>query len=137
MTHNLLEEDIQLDFVRLHYNPKGILELHYEQDVEISMTEVRELMLYGDALFQQIKKKYGVLSVLQIGVSVTEEVRKYATSEEANKNNYATAVVLNSLAHRIIANFIARIQKPIIPHKHFSTFEEAESWLLQKQNGSN
>lgn len=131
MAHNLLEKDIQLDYVRLHYNPEGILELYYEEDVEITMTEVRELMHYGDDLYQRVQKKYGVISVLKTGVSVTAEVREFATSKEANKNNYATAVVLNSFAHKLIANFISRIQKPVIPHKHFSTYEEAETWLLK------
>lgn len=43
------------------------------------------------------------------------------------------AVVVKSLAHKLIANFYCNFLNRVIPHKTFTDYDEAEAWCLQMQ----
>ena len=40
-------------------------------------------------------------------------------------------LVTKSLPQKLIANFIIRFQKPLVPTRTFSKLEEAEKWLSE------
>ena len=63
------------------------------------------------------------------GLSVSKEVREWGVTDSANKYTLTSAVVCNLLSHRIIGNFLIRVQKPPRPTKMFSNFEGAVEWL--------
>lgn len=65
------------------------------------------------------------------GVTFTKEARDNATLIEDISALKASAVVVDNLAYRMIANFYLTFNKPKRPYKVFSNREEAVKWLKQ------
>jgi hypothetical protein len=64
--------------------------------------------------------------------SYTSEARKFAASEEVNKNAIAKAIVAKSLPMRLTAAFFINFNRPSVPTKLFTNEEEAILWLNEK-----
>ena len=64
------------------------------------------------------------------GASVSKEVRDYSNHPDNTKMIRAEAIVVNSLAHKIMANFIKNFYKTPMPLKIFNNEEKAIDWLL-------
>ena len=62
-------------------------------------------------------------------VSITKEARDNAIKTEDQSTLGATAVVVDTLAYKLIANFYLKFNKPKRPYKVFSKEEEAVKWL--------
>ena len=58
------------------------------------------------------------------------ESRAFSASEEGLKYTMADAMVFNSMAHRLMANFYLKFNKPSRPSKAFTSIESAREWLL-------
>lgn len=81
------------------------------------------------------KPEYLPLRVLiksGINSSVSKEVRDYSNSEEAYKIIRAEALVVNSLAQKIMADFISKFYKIPMNLKIFNDEEKAIRWLKQQ-----
>lgn len=67
---------------------------------------------------------------------ITKEAREFSAKPENNVFTLATAVVVKSLAHRIIINFLINFtKKQAMKMKMFDNKEKAIEWLLNiKQN---
>jgi hypothetical protein len=63
-------------------------------------------------------------------VSITKEARDNAVKIEDQSMLAASAVVVDSLPYKLIANFYLKFNKPKRPYKVFSKQEEAINWLL-------
>ena len=66
-------------------------------------------------------------------IDISSEARKFGSSPDVQKNLIAQAVLVNSLATRIAANFYIRFNKPPKPIRLFTNSEDAFSWLLYKK----
>ncbi|MFN7691633.1 MAG: hypothetical protein ACK5QU_11175 [Bacteroidota bacterium] len=66
-------------------------------------------------------------------IDISSEARKFGSSPDVQKNLIAQAVLVNSLATRIAANFYIRFNKPPKPTRLFTNSEDAFSWLLYKK----
>lgn len=64
------------------------------------------------------------------GASVSKEVRDYSNRPEAKSMIKAEAIVVNSLAHKIMANFITKFYKTPMPIKVFNDQDSALDWLI-------
>jgi hypothetical protein len=62
-------------------------------------------------------------------VSITKEARDNAIKIEEISMLGASAVVVDSLAYKLVANFYLKFNKPKRPYKVFSKEEEAVKWL--------
>jgi hypothetical protein len=62
-------------------------------------------------------------------VSVTKEAKENAIYIEDQSMVGASAVVVDNLAYRLIANFYLRVNRPKRPYRVFSKVEDAETWL--------
>jgi len=62
-------------------------------------------------------------------VSLTKEARDNAIKIEDQSMLGATAVVVNTLPYKLIANFYLKFNKPKRPYKVFSKEEDAIKWL--------
>ncbi len=62
-------------------------------------------------------------------VSLSKEARDNAVKIEDQSMLGATAVVVDTLAYKLIANFYLKFNKPKRPYKVFSKEEEAIKWL--------
>lgn len=62
-------------------------------------------------------------------MSITPEARQYASSNESSEFTLANAVLIDSLAKKLLFNFFMNISKPAVPTKGFNSKTEAISWL--------
>ncbi len=63
-------------------------------------------------------------------VSFTKEAKENALLLEKNSPICASAIVVNNLAYRLIADFYIKIQKPKTPYKTFSNKDKAFEWCM-------
>jgi len=74
-------------------------------------------------------KKLPVMLTFSSYNSPNDETMKYASKDENMKYTKASAVVVDSLALRLGANFYLHFFKPKTPTKLFNTKEDAVLWL--------
>ncbi len=60
---------------------------------------------------------------------VEPEVRAWAARNSGNKFTLADAIVINSLPHKILADFYMRFNRPAKPTRIFSDFDKAVLWI--------
>lgn len=77
-------------------------------------------------------KEMNQLFLACTGLNVTHETREWGVTEMASRYTKRSAIVCNTLAHRIIGNFIINVQRPSKPTKMFSTVKKASDWLLEQ-----
>jgi hypothetical protein len=80
------------------------------------------------------KEKYiPLLLIGKRGVQPTLEVRKYGSTEKANKYISAMAILIieGNIAHRLYGNMILTLDKRPMPSKLFVNKEKAIQWLSQ------
>lgn len=92
-----------------------------------------------DSVFQYeyLKSKFDGKKKLKILVepgkfsTITKEAREFSAKPETNKMTMASAVVVSSLAQRLLISFIINLtQKQNMKMKIFETKQKAIEWLL-------
>lgn len=106
-----------------------IIEIVIKKDSHVDEQECREIMSALSKIVEQ--KKYPLLHVVGNYVTMDKEAREFSSSEEGLRFSKAEAFVINSLPHKILANFYMKVNKPSVPTKFFGTKQEAVSWLLK------
>ncbi len=95
-----------------------------------SIMEVEDVIAIKQHNFETAgKKKYGVLVTAGELASFSTEAREMAASKEFIEAAQAKALLIDSIAHKIIGNFYLRVNKPYIKTKIFSDRAKALSWL--------
>lgn len=70
-----------------------------------------------------------MVAVVGAGLTIEKEVRELGTTQEMLKYTKASAIVQNSLAHRILANFVIRVQRPTVATRAFTDITDALNWF--------
>lgn len=123
----VLSKKVEFDVLDLYLIHPGIVVSEYKADFELDLDFAKEvnrqigILTNGKAMPQ--------LFIACPGLSVSKEVREWGVTDSANKYTLTSAVVCNLLSHRIIGNFLIRVQKPPRPTKMFSNFKDAVEWL--------
>ena len=121
-------EIIQLDGVDVYVIHPGIVVSHYTKDIELDMALALDInKVIGELTYG---KSAPQLFIACPGLTVSKEVREWGTTETTNRYTSRSDVVCNTLAHRIIGNFLIRVQRPPRPSKMFSSLEEGIKWLI-------
>lgn len=63
-------------------------------------------------------------------MTINEESRKYSSTLEAEQFTLANAVLIDSLAKKILFNFYLKFNKPNVPTRAFQLKKQAFEWLL-------
>jgi hypothetical protein len=72
------------------------------------------------------------LPLLVIGApfaNIDKDAREFMASAQNTQYASAEAFVINSLGHKILANFYLKVNKPGIPTRFFNEQVAAEEWL--------
>lgn len=115
-------EYYQPDLVIYHYKPK----IHLTWEMVKHVAELTNSMIEFKPCF--------MCSVIGSGLTIEKEVRENGTRPEMQQYTLASAIVQNSLAHKILANFIIKIQRPIAPTKSFTKLQDALDWFESFRN---
>lgn len=73
-----------------------------------------------------------ILSAENSSVDYTAEGRAFAKAHEHDWPKLCVALCVKNLAHKILANFYLKFNKPSYPHKVFSEMKDAENWCFHQ-----
>lgn len=115
--------------VRLCLLPNGIVHYTYLPNSEVDEAAHQA---NHDALVDMVGKdtKVPVLIDASEFVTLTPEARKLARNLETIVPISKRAFVIKSLGQRMLASFYITFHQPIVPTKIFTSYREAEFWLL-------
>lgn len=117
------------DIFTLKLNTYGIVEIYmHPTTFEVNK---EQLMLLTDALGEiagTTKMPIYIQAADFMGLS--KEAGVYSALPESNRFTKASAVLIESLAAKLLLNFYLQINKPPVPTKGFNTKEAAFKWLL-------
>jgi hypothetical protein len=115
----------EYSIVRLRHD--GIIHVYYNPGTEIT-PEVQIVML---EVFMELTGGAKSLFIYEAGegTTVTKEGREDAIRMESNTPSKATVVYVKNLAHKIIAEFYYKFNKPLQPYKVVTDFDEGIAWL--------
>lgn len=127
MDHSIVKEIHNPLFV-LVLRSDGIVELRTTDDAYFTIVEARQ---YLDAL-REITGGVPrpILKVPGKHANIDNETRIIMASAEGLQYSLVEAVVIRSLAQRIIGNFYIKFDRPVKPVRLFTNKAEAEKWLL-------
>jgi hypothetical protein len=107
----------------------GILHFYYKPHTEITTEyQLRQLEIMNKITGG---RKHPAIYEAAEYVTVGSEAREHAVKLEARSPTSCKVVIARSLAHKIIAEFYYKFNKPKQPYKVFSDFEEGIKWLLK------
>lgn len=109
----------------------GIIRVMLKKGSEIDLAKTRENIQAYIELIQGKKYAY-IFYGEDDSVVYTEEARKNAKEHEHMFPKTCVAVMVKSLAHRMIANFYLNFHKPGYPFKVFDKMKSAEEWCLEE-----
>ena len=129
-----ISKAIDLDFVRIDYYEPDLVIYYYKPRIHLTWPMVQQIA--NEANEMTGYKKCFMLSIIGEGLTIEKEVREFGTKPEIQAYTKASAIVQNSLAHRILGNFIINVQRPSVPTKLFNTIEDSLIWFdkLRQQN---
>jgi hypothetical protein len=107
----------------------GILHVYIKPHIEITIDyQLRQL-----EVFNQITGGKPHPAIYEAGeyVTVGSEARDHAITLESKTPTLCKVVYVKSLAHKIIAEFYYKFNKPRQPYKVFSDFDAGIQWLLK------
>lgn len=124
-TDLIAELNTNIAIARLYSN--NIFHIYFFSGSLVDMDFVKEINEFNASL--------GGLAHLNLfefedHVDLDPEVRDWAAAPDGNKQTVADALVINSLGHKILANFYIKFNKPVKPTKLFNKQSKAVSWLL-------
>lgn len=119
---------------------ENILLVVMKEDAVVDVPEAIEN--YHAALKLAAGRRFTALVDARLPASITKEAREYSANPEQYTNTIAQAVVVTSLANRLLANFIMLFlqRNKTVEIKVFSDYDIALNWLKEKikedqQNG--
>ena len=110
---------------------EGVIEIILLENAEIDLEESKLMQRTSLSVMQE--KKFVALIDARATVVVSKESREWGSSAEAQKNMLAQAIIVNSMASRIIGNFIIKFHKPIAKTALFSDEKHALQWLYEQK----
>jgi hypothetical protein len=108
-------------------------------DTSVTCVEIDHLMRARDVFFEFGNgKKMPIYFSTHDFLQTSDAARKLAVTEEYGKYSLTNAVLINSMAMRIIFNFFNRFYKPTVLTVGFPTKESALEWLhtIQKEKNT-
>jgi hypothetical protein len=122
-------EKIEVKVANVYFHADGIVEICVKDKIEVELDGSKEL-------FHILKKKVEETGMKQLVLvtggnesTVTRETREFSATDEASSVTLAEAVVVRTLAHRLIINFLLRFYKPKRLLRMFTNEKDAVKWL--------
>lgn len=107
----------------------GIVHIHFKPGVEVTSEVQQQLLVTLNEFTGGIK--HPLLYEAGENVTIDSESRATAKALEGKLPAICIAIYVQSLAHKLLAEFYYRFNKPQQRYKVFSDFGEAVKWLLE------
>lgn len=120
---------VALDFCKIVFHKAGFVELIFGNNTFMEVIDGQQIAEILSSYLED--KKVPVLQVLGKYMNFSKEAREFSLTEKGMKNVLISAFVLDSLPHKILANFYIKIDKPPFPTKFFATRKDALDWVTE------
>ena len=118
-----------MDCAVMSMRSDGIIQTLIRENHDIAMSDAQELM---DA-YVKLANGGGVPHLIVFSqMSIADRAVMKFMAEEANEVGFADAIVIDSKAQKILADFYILVQRPKVPTKFFRLEEDAVEWLRSK-----
>lgn len=121
-------DKITLQHADLYFIEDSIMKIQMKDHEEIDLEQMKIMV----AAIQKLSdgKPYCCLADLRNSSGTTNnEARQYAADQANQPNKIADAIIFNSLAKKLMANFYIQFNKPKSPTRTFNSEESALKWL--------
>ncbi len=127
---NSVEKEPKTSSFTFFLNSQGIVEIEWNSEVlEITKEHLLEIRSKLKELGEGIKLPLYVDT--REFIPISEAARAYTSTPESAKYTLANAIKIDTLAKKIIFNFLLRFMHPNVPTKAFTNKKEAFDWLLE------
>ena len=107
-----------------------IIFIKLKDNIQVELEDAQKQYVFLKAKYNNINKHI-ILVETDLDTSISKEAREFASKPESNEMTEATAVIVKSLAHRIIINFIINLtHQQTMKMKMFDDKQKAINWLL-------
>jgi hypothetical protein len=125
-----INETVRQRTATIDFWDNGITNMRLDDNVEIGLADATEQYELLRSRYDG-KTRYRILVEPGRYTSISKEAREFSTVPERNSMTAASAVLVRSLAHRIVINFLINfIQKQNMKMRMFDSKEKAIEWLL-------
>jgi hypothetical protein len=107
---------------------EGFAWMEFEEGAEISGDDMVAIIEMATRTYREGEPFLVVIDMRKLD-SISDEARNAAASNETARFYTALAIIANSPAMRLVANFYIRFHKPNRPTRIFNATNEALSWL--------
>jgi len=121
----------ETDAAQISVCSDGIIRVMFKKKTEVNGTHFKQLFEVYNELIEGKKFPY-LYYAEDSSVIISEDGRNYAKKYEFSFPKVCNAVIVSNLAHKLIANFYFKFNRPAYPFKVFNKFEEAERWCLDE-----
>ena len=117
--------------------PFGKMEFHdwyfHVKPLEDSEFDVANISILMEKCIELANgKRFCMLVDANKNVKSSTEGREWAAKAGYNSHIVARAIITNSLAMRMTANFFIRFNKPVVETRLFTSEKEAKEWLRSR-----
>jgi hypothetical protein len=116
-----------VDYSRLE---EGLFVCKLREGAELDVAEVEENIRVTEIITEG--KRYAILTDARAHVTITKEGLDRGAHPDLQIKLIAQAILVTSLANRLVGNFIIKFHKPSSPTKLFSDYDAALTWLREK-----
>jgi len=121
------EKKIEIPEAIVHCRADGIIHVAFNENTEVDVDlQTKLLKIYLEICEGQ--KRPFIFSAMN-NVTFTREARENSIKIEPQYPGIATAIVADSVAYRLVANFYLKINKPKTPNRIFKDVASAVEWL--------
>ncbi|MBK9190674.1 MAG: hypothetical protein IPM77_03730 [Crocinitomicaceae bacterium] len=113
----------------------NIFEIKIKEKAYLDVDDIKEIQIHKAMLTQN--QMHGVLFVSPQFGNISKEGRAYSASPAASINCVAKAVIAPNMGVKILANFYLSFDRPVVPHKIFTSVTEAIKWLGDRLDEEN
>ncbi|MCZ8284468.1 MAG: hypothetical protein O9353_03345 [Bacteroidia bacterium] len=130
LEHYTILETHSVEMFTIHFLSNGIVHLEVAGDTVIDVKHIKAQFDFLKSRHDG-KTKFTILVESGYDSTLTKEAREYTALSGSNVLTLATAVVVKSLAERLIINFIINItSRQSMKIRLFESKESAMKWLL-------
>lgn len=108
--------------------PNDIIEAICSDDFTYEVEHLKENMEYLSEIANG--KKLLILNTVAPYTQISPEARAFLANGPHKEASRAEAFVIHTLAHKMVASFFLKVNKPKVPTKFFTDRHEALKWLL-------
>lgn len=134
MSNYIVIKKVETDVAYISMCDDGIVRVLFKKNKEINPSSLKNLFETFNDLAKGVSYPY-LYSAEDGSVIFTTDGNAYSKQNQHAFPKVCSAFVVTSLAHRLIANFYLKINKPVNPSKLFKDKEDAESWCFQQLKG--